>query len=146
MLKISGKNSEVGLSRQGIIILILILAGGFGVYLVVQNQRKTDLKVTYSTAGATRQIPVTASGDEFKPNTFQIGHLEPIALMVTAVDKDYVLEIPEGGIHAALPQGQATEVQIGSLGLGKFEFICSQQCRGTIEVIPLKDEDDERKN
>ena len=90
----------------------------------------------------TKIINVSADGDQFSPNSFEIPHLKSIILRINAIDKDYTFILRDFNIQTSIPQGKTVDIKVSGLGVGSFPFECSSTCQGTVHVIELADEAD----
>ena len=80
------------------------------------------------------EYSIVARDGKFSADYFHIYHFAHSVLRVFAEDADYRFWIKDSGIDAVLKKGTTTEIQLGSLGMGKHVFICGPGCEGTVFV------------
>lgn len=76
----------------------------------------------------------TIESGKVSPDSVTLLASEQKQLVLNAVDADYVFEIPENGISAAVAAGSKIEIPLGGLGVGVHVFSCGAGCTGSIIV------------
>jgi len=120
-------------------IFFLLVVAIFASSTFFRKTSTQDLRVGANTSESA--IFVTASDDALSPSYFELGHFDTRQLNITAVDKEYVFQLPEFGIDEVIPMGQTKQVELVGLAVGTHEFICGETCRGSVTVYGKSDEE-----
>lgn len=118
----------------GIVVLILVLIGGF---MFIQSRgTKTETAATQTqvtdeptqtvTEEATQTISIEAGGFYFKPNVISVKQGEKVKIVVTFKDLMHDFNIDELDVHMPITKGGETNsVEFVADKAGTFEFYCS---------------------
>ena len=78
-----------------------------------------------STADQPRVFQVRIQSHSLSPSVLMVNRGDHVRLIVTAVDRDYALELKAFGISQELKKGVPTPINFTAIKTGKFGFRCS---------------------
>lgn len=86
-------------------------------------------------------LAVTAKDGQLNPQGFSKFTNEPLTLVITAVDQDYIFDIPDADLHYTISQGTTVRVPLDGLAEGFYPYACGAQCEGGVVsvITPVED-------